>query len=68
MIMMMMMMFTHHRYGCMRKVVEKDADVTWVQAEDVYVAREVYDDQLHVLGEIRKAEEKECKKKLFYSV
>ncbi|KAK4328767.1 hypothetical protein Pmani_000826 [Petrolisthes manimaculis] len=47
------------RYGCLRKVVEKEADVTWGQAEDVYVAREVYDDQLHVLGEIRKAKEKE---------
>ncbi|XP_047479636.1 transferrin-like [Penaeus chinensis] len=45
------------RYECLRRVAEKEADVMRADAEDVYLARELYDTQVHVIAETRTIEE-----------
>lgn len=38
-------------------MAEKEADVMRADAEDVYLARELYDTQVHVIAETRTIEE-----------
>lgn len=45
------------RYDCLAKVMYKEADVTWVTGEDVFLARELYANELQILAEIRTSEE-----------
>nr|XP_045618315.1 transferrin-like [Procambarus clarkii] len=46
------------RYHCLRMVMQKQADVMRAEPEDVFLARELYNSQIHVLAETRTAEEK----------
>lgn len=46
------------RYDCLQKVMQKEVDVMAAAPEDVFLARELYNDQIHVLAETRLAEEK----------
>uniref|UniRef100_A0A0P4WM63 Transferrin-like domain-containing protein n=1 Tax=Scylla olivacea TaxID=85551 RepID=A0A0P4WM63_SCYOL len=41
------------KYGCMEKVVAKEADTMTVTGEDVYLARELYDLDLRLVAEMR---------------
>lgn len=44
-------------------MAEKEADVMRADAEDVYLARELYDTQVHVIAETRTAEEQNGEQK-----
>ncbi|KAK7067218.1 Antigen p97-like protein [Halocaridina rubra] len=41
------------RYDCLHKIVEREADVMQAAPEDVYLARELFDDRLRVVAETR---------------